>query len=282
MRRYLLSGLLVLATAGALHAESVMTFYGSNVSGPTFNRPTSVAALSGVVVPYDVVGFYPNANSTCSIYSTQEGDDYDGHIALYQGSFDPASPLTNLVAVDDDFGSGDGGLGVGMSAIEQAPLTFNSNWYLVTSGFLSDDTGTYSVSISCSNPATRVLPVTPTSLALPAYDGSYHGFKNGRFVIWATWRDFASNTGMGTFVPMGSSDSGLMWFFGPTNFEVLIKVLDACTFNNRYWVFYAATTSVEFRIYVYDTLRDVLRTYDNALGVSAPAVTDTSAFATCP
>jgi len=280
MRRFLLAALLFLATASALHAEGVMTFYGRNEFGPTFNRPSTTGALSGVTVPYDVVGFYPNEDALCSIYSTQEGDTYDGHIALYEGDFDPAAPLDNLIAVDDDFGSSDGGLGIGMSAIERIPLEFFYNYYLVTSGFGSDDVGSYSVTISCQNPATRVLPATPGSL--PDYSGAIHGFKNGRFVIWATWRDFADNTGNGTFVPMGSSDSGLIWFFAPTNFEVLIKVLDACTFNNRFWVFYAATTNVEFQINVYDTQRDVLKTYNNTLGVSAPAVTDTSAFATCP
>jgi len=63
---------------------------------------------------------------------------------------------------------------------------------------------------------------------------------------------------------------------------VLIKILDGCGLNSRYWVFFAATTSVEFTLNVYDVQRDVLKTYTNELGVSAPAVTDTNAFATCP
>ena len=150
----------------------------------------------------------------------------------------------------------------------------------MTSGYQADDVGSYSFTVSCSYPANRVLPAAQT--LLPAEDGTIHGFRNGRFLIWANWTDFASNTGAGTFVPMGSSDSGLIWFFAPTNFEVLIKILDACSFNNRYWVFYAATTSVQFTIYVYDYDADVLKTYSNDLGVSAQAITDTNAFATCP
>ena len=88
--------------------------------------------------------------------------------------------------------------------------------------------------------------------------------------------------GVGRFVPLGSEDSGVIWFFSPSNFEVMIKVLDACTLNNRYWVFYAAVTSVEFEITVTDTFTGATKTYTNELGVSAPAVTDTSAFQTCP
>jgi len=279
MRRVLVLGLLAAAAAGALHADAVLTFYGSTELGPTFNRPSTAGGLSGVYVPYDVVGFYPNVDADCSIYSTQEGGSFDGIINLYRGSFDPASPLTNLAAVDDDFEGPDGGFGVGTSAIEQIPLLYNYNWYLVTTGFDTADKGSYSVTVTCADPATRVLPAAPV---LPAEDGTIHGFRKGRFVVWASWRDFASNTGPGTFVPMASSDSGLIWFFAPTNFEVLIKILDGCGLNSRYWVFFAATTSVEFTLNVYDVQRDVLKTYTNELGVSAPAVTDTNAFATCP
>lgn len=279
MRRHLLLGLLIAAAAGALHAEAVLTSYGTNQYGPTYNRPLDTATLSGQFPSYDVFGFYPNADSTCSIYSTQEGDTYDGHIALYRNAFDPAAPLTNLIAVNDDFSVANGGLSIGTSAIEQINLNWVDNYYLVTSGFLPDDKGTYSVTVSCSAPATRVLPASP---GLPAYDGTIHTFRNGRFAIWGTWRDFASNTGSATFVPMGSGDSGVMWFFAPTNFEVLIKVLDGCGLNSRYWVFFAATTSVEFEINIYDLRDAVLKTYTNTLGVSAAAVTDTNAFATCP
>jgi len=271
--------LLALTAAAPLSAEAVFTFYGTNEFGASYNRPTDTTTLSGAVVPYSVVGFYPNADALCSIYSTQEGDAYDGHIALYEAGFDPADPLDGLIAVDDDFRTDEDGLGVGMSAIEQVLLDFSWNYYLVTSGYNSGDTGTYSVTVSCANPATKVLPASPE---LPYYDGTIHTFRNGRFAIWASWRDFASNTGVGRFVPMGSSETGVMWFFSPTNFEVMIKILDGCGLNSRYWVFFAATTSVEFTINVYDIQADVLKQYTNALGVSAQAVTDTSAFATCP
>lgn len=76
--------------------------------------------------------------------------------------------------------------------------------------------------------------------------------------------------------------SGLFWFFGPDNIEILMKVLNACGLNNRIWVFSAATTNVEFHLKVVDTKTGTVKTYDTVAGPPAPAITDTSAFATCP
>lgn len=106
--------------------------------------------------------------------------------------------------------------------------------------------------------------------------------QDGRFQVEADWRDFMGNTGQARAV-RESLDSGILWFFSPDNAEVLIKVLDACnsTFDS-FWVFYGATTNVEFTITVTDTRAGVTRRYENELGEPAPPVLDTSAFETCP
>ncbi|MCB1007734.1 MAG: hypothetical protein KDB94_02445 [Acidobacteria bacterium] len=80
-----------------------------------------------------------------------------------------------------------------------------------------------------------------------------------------------------------SDDSAVFWFFEADNWELLIKVIDACSPPfNAYWVYYAATTNVEFHVTVTDTLSGLSKTYDSVAGPPAPAVTDTNAFATCP
>ncbi len=79
----------------------------------------------------------------------------------------------------------------------------------------------------------------------------------------------------------GSADSGLYWFFDPGNWEMLIKVLDGCAINAHHWVFSAATTTVEYTLRITDTETGQVREYFNPLGQAAPAITDTSAFATC-
>ncbi|MCP4548464.1 MAG: hypothetical protein GY835_18560 [bacterium] len=83
-------------------------------------------------------------------------------------------------------------------------------------------------------------------------------------------------------VPFGSDDSGLFWFFAPENWEMLVKVLDGCGLNNRFWVFSAATTNVEYMLRITDTETGLRQEYFNRLGNSAAAITDTSAFPTCP
>jgi plastocyanin len=77
--------------------------------------------------------------------------------------------------------------------------------------------------------------------------------------------------------------AGMFWFFNENNIEMLVKLQNACIPQfDRYWVFFAATTNVEFRVTVTDT--DALRAkrYSNPQGMVALPVADTQAFATCP
>lgn len=85
-----------------------------------------------------------------------------------------------------------------------------------------------------------------------------------------------------TKIPL-TERAGLFWFFNPANVEMLLKVQNACVDPfDRWWVFYAATTNVEFRITVVDTEEDVVRVYTNDQGTAALPIQDTDAFATCP
>jgi len=104
-----------------------------------------------------------------------------------------------------------------------------------------------------------------------------------RFEVRVTWRNFENVTGQAMVVPFGSADSGLFYFFDADNWEMLVKMVDACNSPfNSFWVFAAATTNVQYTLRVTDTERGLVKTYSNPLGNAAPAITDTSAFATCP
>jgi predicted esterase len=111
--------------------------------------------------------------------------------------------------------------------------------------------------------------------------------QDGRFQVEVAWRDFQGGQGVGSVVPVSaapgaSGDSGLFWFFDPANWEMLVKVIDGCTLNNRFWVFAAATTNVQYTLEVTDTSTGQTVRYENPLGRSSPATTDTQAFASCP
>jgi hypothetical protein len=106
--------------------------------------------------------------------------------------------------------------------------------------------------------------------------------NDGRFRVEPRFRRSNDMEGLGTDANLGTDDSAVFWFFDPSNLELLIKVLDACSVNDRYWVFVAAATNVELHLTVTDTQTGQIRTYFNPLGKAALPVQDTSAFATCP
>ncbi|MEA2604425.1 MAG: hypothetical protein QOF89_5417 [Acidobacteriota bacterium] len=101
--------------------------------------------------------------------------------------------------------------------------------------------------------------------------------SGGRFAVEARWRDFQGNTGSGTAVPLSGGDTGYFWFFSPTNVEVVLKVLDGRTLNDKFWVFYGALSNVEYTLTVTDTQTGAVKIYTNPSGRLA-SVADTSAF----
>lgn len=107
----------------------------------------------------------------------------------------------------------------------------------------------------------------------------------GRFQARINWRTVTPpDEGSGSTVPLPANpDSGLYYFFSPGNIEALLKVLDACSQPApRYWVFFAATTNVQFTLRVTDTQTGKQKTYFNPVNHAAAPVQDTDAFATCP
>lgn len=105
---------------------------------------------------------------------------------------------------------------------------------------------------------------------------------DGRFRAEVSWQDFSGGTGAGRPVPTASTGSGLFWFFGPGNWELMVKVIDGCPVNGHHWVFAAATTSVHYVLTVTDTATGRTVRYENPLGVASPAIADTGAFPACP
>jgi hypothetical protein len=115
-----------------------------------------------------------------------------------------------------------------------------------------------------------------------------HHSGDGRFMIQVSYHTVQGGglSGSGNAIPLSSlgvDQGGIFWFFGASNPEMLIKVLDGCTITQHFWVFYAATTNVGFTVTVTDTLTGHQAVYTNADQHTARPVQDTSASAlTCP
>ena len=105
--------------------------------------------------------------------------------------------------------------------------------------------------------------------------------NNDRFKVEVDWRTLRGDEGPGMAVEL-TPDTGYFWFFNPENVEMVLKVLDGCDFNNRYWVFAGGLTNVEVQITVTDTETGAVRENVNPLGTPFQPIQDTEAFATCP
>lgn len=102
-----------------------------------------------------------------------------------------------------------------------------------------------------------------------------------RFHVEASWRTAAGATGTGTPVSL-TDETGYFWFFSPTNTEVVVKVLDACSGpSSRFWVFAGGLTDTEVTLTVTDEANGVKKVYHNPLGTPFAPIQDTAAFATC-
>jgi concanavalin A-like lectin/glucanase superfamily protein len=77
-------------------------------------------------------------------------------------------------------------------------------------------------------------------------------------------------------------NSAVFWFFSSNAWEVLVKTIDGCAFNDRFWVFSAAATNLFYRLNVSDVRGGANKIYFNYPGSASPAVLDPAAFATCP
>jgi hypothetical protein len=101
-----------------------------------------------------------------------------------------------------------------------------------------------------------------------------------RFEVRLDWRT-GTASGQGVAEQL-TSDTGYFWFFDADNVELVIKVLDACAINGRFWVFAGGLTDVEATLTVTDTQGGQSTTYGNPLGTPFQPIQDTGAFATCP
>ena len=97
-----------------------------------------------------------------------------------------------------------------------------------------------------------------------------------RFRVEVYWELADGERGSGHPVAL-TGDTGYFWFFDPSSVELMVKVIDGRTVNDRFWVFYGALSNVSYTLVVTDTVTGAVNAYLNPQGALA-SVADTSAF----
>lgn len=162
---------------------------------------------------------------------------------------------------------GDGGRRTSPTAVHSWPAPGFHTVVLWTSNGNEESTASLVFLVQAADPDGTCEP-DPRTLCL----------RNSRYAVSVN-RQTANGESVGaTVVHAGTNDTGLFRFFDAANWEVLIKILDACALNGHVWVYAGSTTNLGYTIRVTDTQDGVVRDYDNAPGLSAPAITDARAF----
>jgi hypothetical protein len=80
-----------------------------------------------------------------------------------------------------------------------------------------------------------------------------------------------------------SDQSAFYYFFDPANFEMGVKMVDACVPPfDKYWVFVSGLTNQAFTVGVRDSVSGATKTYTNELGLYPQTVGDTAALDCVP
>ena len=123
--------------------------------------------------------------------------------------------------------------------------------------------------------------IAPGTRSACVADATTLCLNGGRFRVTAYYSadDGASGAGNARVL---TGDSGYFWFFDAANIELVVKVLDACTFSTpNFWVFAGGLTNVGVNLIVEDTVTGASQTYTNPIGNPYQPLQDTRAFP-CP
>jgi hypothetical protein len=154
----------------------------------------------------------------------------------------------------------------------QLTLDSTGKWQLgATNNSTSLQTGAFTINLTCGSPPPPKCPLNSATLCL----------NDSRFSVTATYNAGSSGSGNAQAVDL-TTDTGYLWFFEASNVEVVIKVIDGCALNGKYWVFAGGLTNVAVDITVTDTQTGISKMYKNPANTEFEPIEDTSAFSTCP
>ncbi|MEM8512026.1 hypothetical protein RCH14_001326 [Massilia sp. MP_M2] len=150
------AAMLAIGLFGATLAQAgTLTFTDTTVGGPTWNRPLTTTTLSavGTNVSYDVNRIRVDQTGNYTFFSQSlVPAGWDNYLVLYANGFSAASPLANLIVLNDDFTTGSFG-----QAGFTIALSAGIDYFLVETGFGNADAGSYSTVITGLNGGTAAL-----------------------------------------------------------------------------------------------------------------------------
>ncbi|MBZ0145161.1 MAG: hypothetical protein K8F56_16440, partial [Rhodocyclaceae bacterium] len=134
-----------------------------------------------------------------------------------------------------------------------APFGTPPGSYYVGAIVLYNGTAQDSVAYNNTWSTEQRIQVTAPQPSVCTPDSSTLCLNQDRFQIRVDFATPQGQSGPGRAIEY-TTDSGFFWFFNNTNLEMMIKVLNACVAPwNKFWVFHAATTNVEYTLTVTDT-----------------------------
>lgn len=108
--------------------------------------------------------------------------------------------------------------------------------------------------------------------------------QNDRFEVNVAWNNNDGN-GTGQVMSFGGqraegAESAFYYFQSPANFEIGVKVLNACipAFGNKFWVFISGLTDQGWQVTVRDTQTGAIKTYSNSKNHLSTTFADVGAF----
>jgi trypsin len=108
--------------------------------------------------------------------------------------------------------------------------------------------------------------------------------QNDRLEVNVVWNN-SGGSGSGQVMSFGGqrtegTEAAFYYFQSPTNFEIGVKVLNACipAFGNKFWVFISGLTDQGWDVTIRDTQTGAIKSYSNPRGHLSTTFADTAAF----
>lgn len=111
----------------------------------------------------------------------------------------------------------------------------------------------------------------------------------GRFAATLRWADGGAAGLRDALVATprtsgAASSAGLFYFYGsdPSNWELLVKMVDGCRTNGASWVLVSGSTGFQWQLTITDVATGATRVYAHPLDGKASGIADFDAFTKCP